>query len=760
MKKFFSNLIAKLNTKQRVAALVAIALLIVIAIVNMTKSEEKEVVVEKRITPIEKILYPMRQSFYISFPGFSDFEVRPSTNYSIDYEIPNADKLGEIEVSTECFDGYTARIEKINNSKGVIHITTPDTLKFSEVYLMASRKNETPVLYSINMRKRITVSIPATVFAAKIMDKYHVDLPLDMTEYIVSIPTNDRYWIESEKGDSIGLDYKDLEKADEEEENKDSFVGQVKQLIERVRVAFSDESLEDYENYGDPSIVAPTKKDEEKRYENVLSFKIYSFPQQEGADSAIRHSIVRLLNEHDEVIKTIFITQSNVAKLSVKMDTAGKFEEKIFLGDFESVQSLKIEGPMDSTDFSKLRHFKELKHLDLSGVNIKSISWQLYLKELVSVILPESLTELTNGAFKESYNLKRVEMANVEKIGEMAFCDCKQLDGVKFPQTLKYIGNFAFSGCSSLSNIRLPESTDSLGRSAFARCKSLSDVQLTEGIKSISHYAFGECTSLKSIFIPSSVVYIGERVFYGCEKLTRFSSKLSPDGRALIVDNVLRAVTTSGLTQYTIPSSVQAIGEFAFFQCANLKNIVIPSSVTEIRNSAFFGCKGLTDINIPTSVNRIKTTAFAYCTGLRKIKFPESVTVVESWAFDGCSNLSEVELSSSTTNILDYAFTGCHSLLAFKIPDQTNKIGNYSFSGTGLVKMEIPEKVSSLGRAVFQECLDLEELNCTSATPPVVDSILGSSLNKLNAIFVPQKSVETYKSTIGWKEHSLKAAQN
>ena len=184
IKEFITKLIAKMTAKQRVGALIVIALLIVIAIVNLTKSDKKEVVVERRITPIEKILYPMRQSFYISFPGFSDFEVRPSSNYSIDYEIPNADKLGEIEVSTECFDGYTARIEKINNSKGVIHITTPDTLKFSEVYLMASRKNETPVLYSINMRKRITVSIPATVFAAKITDKYPVNLPLDMTEYM------------------------------------------------------------------------------------------------------------------------------------------------------------------------------------------------------------------------------------------------------------------------------------------------------------------------------------------------------------------------------------------------------------------------------------------------------------------------------------------------------------------------------------------------------------------------------------------------
>ena len=233
MKKFFSNLIAKLNTKQRVGALVAIALLIVIAIVSLTKSEEKEIVVERRVTPIEKILYPKKQSFYISFPGFSDVEIKPSTNYTIDYEIPNADKLGKIDVSTVCFDGYKARVEKISNSKGVIHITTPDTLKFSEVYLMASRKNETPVLYSINMKKRLTIHIPATVFAAQNLDTYPVELPLDMFEYIVSIPTIDRYWIESEV-DTVGLDFDSLQKAKEEESEKPGFFGKIKEVYESV----------------------------------------------------------------------------------------------------------------------------------------------------------------------------------------------------------------------------------------------------------------------------------------------------------------------------------------------------------------------------------------------------------------------------------------------------------------------------------------------------------------------------------------------
>ena len=747
------KLITKLTQKQKISIICFLGLLVVIIIANSLKKEQEVVAETIRLTPIEKIYFPSRQSFYISFPNFTETEVRPGQTYTVDYEIPNAEKMGEIDVAVKCFDGYQARVEKSSNSKGVIHITTPDTLKRSEVYLIASRKNETPVLYTINMRKRISVSIPSTVFASSGMDTYPVDLPLDLNEYIVSIPEADRYWIESMKGDSIGLDYKSIQEAEEEEEDNSIF-GQIKGFFSEVQ-EYIQEQKEIASEVNGPITLA---KEPKKKYENVLNFKIYDFKNYEQADSTLRYSIVRLINEKSELLKTIFITQTNISKLAVKMDKPGAFVDKIFIGDYESVTSLSIEGPMDSADFSKLKDFKTLQNLDLSATTVNEMRGQLNTRELRTVILPKTLKRISDKVFSELYNLRTVDLSNTEIIGEYAFTDCKNLQRIKLSTNLKQIGDFAFSGCSQLTEVTIPESVDSIGRSAFSRCTNLSNVQLTEGLKSINHYAFGECPSLKSIFIPSSVEYIGERVFYGCRNLTRFTSKYSPDGRSLVINDVLRAVTTSGLTRYTIPASTKAIGEFVFFDCSNLTEIVIPSSVTEIRNSAFFGCTGLSSINIPNSVEKIKTTAFAYWTGLRKIRFPESVTTVESWAFDGCSNLTEVELSSSTTKILHYAFTSCKSLVTFNIPTHTDNIGNYAFAGSGLVKVDMPKDVSTLGRSVFQLCVNLEELNCNSMTPPVVDSILGESLKKLNSIYVPNQSVGTYKSSIGWKEHSLKGA--
>ncbi|MET2999597.1 leucine-rich repeat protein, partial [Flavobacterium psychrophilum] len=45
----------------------------------------------------------------------------------------------------------------------------------------------------------------------------------------------------------------------------------------------------------------------------------------------------------------------------------------------------------------------------------------------------------------------------------------------------------------------------------------------------------------------------------------------------------------------------------------------IPNSVTAIENFAFFGCFGLTSVTIPNSVTAIEERAFADCSSLRTV---------------------------------------------------------------------------------------------------------------------------------------------
>mgnify|MGYP003325652047 CR=1 FL=1 len=70
----------------------------------LTNCGKEDKYYQPRITPVEKIFYKHRQSFYVTFPNFVDEELRPNKTYAINYQIPNADKLGDIDVSVQTPD--------------------------------------------------------------------------------------------------------------------------------------------------------------------------------------------------------------------------------------------------------------------------------------------------------------------------------------------------------------------------------------------------------------------------------------------------------------------------------------------------------------------------------------------------------------------------------------------------------------------------------------------------------------------------------
>ena len=56
-----------------------------------------------------------------------------------------------------------------------------------------------------------------------------------------------------------------------------------------------------------------------------------------------------------------------------------------------------------------------------------------------------------------------------------------------------------------------------------------------------------------------------------------------------------------------------SIGEYAFFACNSLAEVVIPNSVTNIGDRAFSFCSSLAEVVIPNSVTSIGEGAFEYC---------------------------------------------------------------------------------------------------------------------------------------------------
>lgn len=116
------------------------------------------------------------------------------------------------------------------------------------------------------------------------------------------------------------------------------------------------------------------------------------------------------------------------------------------------------------------------------------------------------------------------------------------------------IADGAFEGHDEIEQVVLPETIQRIGANAFAGCVNLHTVTFA------SSRAVGAQTALREI---------GDGAFSGCEKLETFDL---PYGVASIG---ARAFADTGLTEVTVPNTVNYIGEAAFSGCTGLKTIVV-----------------------------------------------------------------------------------------------------------------------------------------------------------------------------------------
>ena len=120
---------------------------------------------------------------------------------------------------------------------------------------------------------------------------------------------------------------------------------------------------------------------------------------------------------------------------------------------------------------------------------------------------------------------------------------------------------------------------------------------MSNRVKSIGDAAFSSCSVLKSITLPESLGHLGDSVFYGCSGMAAYYGKFSSiDNRCLVVDNVLLHFAPWGLNEYEIPDGITTIAFAAFYESLRLQSVTIPASVTAIEDWAFYYCESLKSV--------------------------------------------------------------------------------------------------------------------------------------------------------------------
>lgn len=211
-----------------------------------------------------------------------------------------------------------------------------------------------------------------------------------------------------------------------------------------------------------------------------------------------------------------------------------------------------------------------------------------------------------------------------------------ELEGKK----VSAIGMNAFTGNNVITDLVIPEGVTTLYWYSFNTCRNLETVTLPDSLEFIDSWAFERCSRLKTINVPANVTRINGGAFAQNSSMTSITcdpankNYVSVNG-VLFTKDMKELVAYPGGIQggYTVPATVNHIGDAAFYGALGLDSVTILGNLDFIGFEAFAECSKLTDVAIRDGVNYVGYWAFRGCNGIKTLTVPQSVTNIGNQAF-------------------------------------------------------------------------------------------------------------------------------
>lgn len=398
-----------------------------------------------------------------------------------------------------------------------------------------------------------------------------------------------------------------------------------------------------------------------------------------------------------------------------------------------------------------------------------------YCSHLNTIVLPNQLTNIGTAAFMGCTSLKNVTLSeNLTTIAAQSFQDCTNLTTITIPPRINSIGSSAFSGCSNLYMIENLNHVSEIESYAFLNCTSLNDIQLADTLTSIKEGTFKNCTNLttmslpnqllsieseafqncnkiQKIVIPTSVTYVGENLFSGCSNLNSLSFSIAIANSNLFTGttNIKEIILTGTgsisnygttdmpwysikdtLEKVVIVNGITSIGQNAFNDFTNLKDLTIPSSLSNVESNSFSNCTGVTKFTIEAGINlsSSEVKSFSSLNGVKELVFfgtgdMRNYNSLNSgnrvWSYS-LGTIEKVTIKAGLTSVGSYSLSKCTALKEVIVEDTVKKIGENSFADcSNLSKIELPNSLTSIDQYAFEHCTSLKEItipNSVSST--------------------------------------------
>lgn len=447
-----------------------------------------------------------------------------------------------------------------------------------------------------------------------------------------------------------------------------------------------------------------------------------SILQQDSSDDGV--SVSGILENHsgDDMQGYLTFQKADGTTLSRQFIDVAAYEQNNFTKTFAGVSadekiSVTFKGTKKLYDFAETEdgnikinaYYGEESSLEIpseiAGKKVTELANNLFSNhsELKQVTLPDGITVIGLGAFRNT-GITALEIGkNVTTIGNNAFRGCGSLKSLTIdPQNKSYrvvknvlyntdATRLIYASAGADADFEVPDSVTVIAENAFSDHGKLTSVTFHENLKEIEKLAFQGCQKLEAVTLPDSLTKIGSYAFSDCTGLKK-------------------ADTGNGLTQ--LPGGI-------FKNAVNLEEVTLGRSLTSIANGAFYDVNHLNKIQFnSTNMKDLSSQQkIFYRAGSKSetltVSFGEGVTRIPAYFFYGSEDykisVTSADFGGNDLTVGDYAFRENEKLTEITGAQGVSGVGNYAFyQCSALKKMEGISSLDKVGVYAFYNDRNLE----------------------------------------------------
>ena len=199
-------------------------------------------------------------------------------------------------------------------------------------------------------------------------------------------------------------------------------------------------------------------------------------------------------------------------------------------------------------------------------------------------------------------------------------------------------------------------------------------------VTKISDGMFENDTNITTITLSSNITYIGNNAFKNCPNLKQiiFKSASTYSTASADTHSGSYAITTLAvaISKKDPNNNIAFIGESAFYNCVALESIDV-SSATTIGKNAFYGCSKLESVSLNDNLTKLADNTFNGCLKLNDLQLPSALTEIGANCFVNCQALENIAIPATTTTVGANILNGCTGLKKIVLEDRSGDLSGF-----------------------------------------------------------------------------------